>query len=188
MSSPALDSTIRKGEAGLTSELLSSQEDEVIFRKDRKRSKSGLSDQAIGERLDQEETLTLLDSPNKITLGSPRKRSASDQVQIYLSFIVDTGEQGGRTPKSVRSSVDSPSGYRRPASKREEEEDLRKALELSTQAQGELPGASQGSLDMFALESDTDSTSQEEEVEQLHITCLVTCRMLGKGFNNINFN
>ena len=82
MSSPALDSTIREGEAGLATELLSSQE-EVTFRKDRKRSKSGqaLSDQAIGERLDQEEPLTLLDSPNVISLDTPRKRSASDQVQ-----------------------------------------------------------------------------------------------------------
>ena len=87
-------------------------------------------------------------------------------------YIVNTAAQGGRTPKAVRSSVDSPSGYRRPASKREEEEDLRKALELSTQVQGELPGASQGSLDMFAMESDADSTSQEEEeVRQLHSTC-----------------
>ena len=103
-------------------------------------------------------------------------------------YIVNTAAQGGRTPKAVRSSVDSPSGYRRPASKREEEEDLRKALELSTQvreedlrkalelsmqAQEELPGASQGSLDMFAPESmfDTESSSQEEEeVRQLQST------------------
>ena len=82
VSSPGLDSTVREGEAGLSSELLSSEE-EITFRKDRKRSKSGqgLSEQAIGERLDQEEELTLLDSPNLVIMDTPRKRSASDQVQ-----------------------------------------------------------------------------------------------------------